>query len=264
MRAAGALTSKDKTMPNEITTDGATTGIIKSSSAKKLIQAAALAAALVPLGSVAIEASSVTCGFGSYYGTGGSGGCTASSPTSGQFSFDGGAYSFILDFVLGLDPNFFVTVNTTTNLTLNHPFEGPDPFAGYTCIALSQNDGCVDFQVDTHGATSGTNWLHYSAEIQWNGPAISPTDEPLVRMLHDSSKFDGAEPPGTYDFDMCLTAGYDSCVVDLDPGIRSGDTDFDSVMAVMAPTAVPEPSSLILMATGMSTAFFRKRRRSKV
>ena len=229
-----------------------------SRTAVKLIQAAALAAVLVPLGSVVMEADSITCGFGAYYGDGS--GCTNS--TGSSVTFDFGDYVFELDFLLGTNPNFFVTVNTTTNLELSDTGE-EDPFAGYECIALSETDGCVDFQVATSGE-SGENWLHYSVKIDWENWDDHEYDVLTMRMLHDSSEFDGAEAPGTYDFDMCTTAGYDACVNEVDPGIRSGDTDFDSFMAAESDTPltpVPEPSSLLLLATGVGGTWLGRRRR---
>lgn len=100
------------------------------------------------------------------------------------------------------------------------------------------------------------------------GPAM----ELRMRILHDRSTVNGAQPPGTYDFDMCdpstWTEGvvYDGCdEVSTEPRIRSGDTDFDSFMAALAPaTAVPEPSSLVLLGTGAVATLFRRRRRSSV
>ena len=47
----------------------------KSSIARKLVQAAALAAMIVPLGTVAVETASITCGFG--YSESSTAGCYA-------------------------------------------------------------------------------------------------------------------------------------------------------------------------------------------
>ena len=241
----------------------------KSSTARTLIQAAALAAALVPLGSVAVETASVTCTFNNT-GSGGYGGsyCNGGdmNATEDTISFDFGDYYLELMFT-GMSGSFSVTVNTTTNVALTQPEVGPSPFPGYECIALSATHGCVDFQVNTYGAQSGTNWAGYEIAIDWNdwNNELYEGIQPRMRMLHDSSEFDGAEAAGTYDFDMCQTPGYIGCTAEINPRIRSGDTDFDSVIAALAPaTPVPEPSSLLLLGTGAGAALYRKRRRSKV
>lgn len=236
----------------------------KSSTFRKMIQAAALAAVLVPLGSVAVEAVSITCGFGGTEGYGGSY-CNAQqgedffSATATTSRFDFGDYYFELTFVLVPGAEFDVTVNTTPSTVLDG-----ESFPGYECIELTAGDGCVDFQVVTTGEV-GTHWTHYEVEINWlNWEGEQALEESRMRMLHDSSLFDGAEAPGTYDFDMCITPGYDACVAETSPLIRSGDTDFDSFMAVLSPAtqAVPEPSSLILLATGVGGALLRRRRRT--
>lgn len=240
-----------------------------TSAFRKVLQGVALAAVLVPLGSVAVETASVTCRFNNT-GEGGFGGSYCgggdSSPTQNTSRFDFGDYYLELMFTLDpLGTDFNVTVNTTTNLTLNHGVEG-ELFPAYECIQLSATHGCVDFQVSTTGQAL-TDWSHYQVTIDWEdwNSQLSAGMEPRMRMLHDSSApaTGGAEAAGTYDFDMCMTPGvYDPCFAYINPGIRSGDTDFDSFMATLSPaTAVPEPSSLILLATGVSGVLFHRRRR---
>jgi hypothetical protein len=69
------------------------------------------------------------------------------------------------------------------------------------------------------------------------------------------------KPPGdnTYDEDMCVVFG---CVYNPDPSIGSSDTDFQELIAALAPAnAVPEPASVILFGTGVSAFLYRRRRK---
>ncbi len=251
-------------MPNELPIP-ATNKQAKSKTARTLIQAAALAAVLVPLGTVALEAEPITCGFGfGEYGDGSGTGCLAEGPYGSTFNF--GDYFFELEFsFVDNVQDFEVTVNNITFSELSG-----ESFPGYECIALT-DAGCVDFEVSTTGAL-GTHWDHYTVAIDWTdwNDLLDESMEPRIRMLHDRGVNlggDGPEEPGTYDFDMCVTAGYDNCEAEFEPRIRSGDTDFNSFTAALAPAQVaevPEPSSLVLLGTGAFATLFRNRRRSRV
>jgi hypothetical protein len=245
----------------------------KSATLKRLLQAVALAAVVIPLGSVAVETASVTCRFNNT-GEGSYGGsyCNAQqgedffSATEDTSRFDFGDYYLELQFLL--DPtgaDFTVEVETTA--MTNEVEGGFDERAGefdeeYDCIALTEGGPCVNFEVIPSVPREG-NWLSYEIEIHWD--KTSETYDPaLMRILHDF----GDDSDNVYDEDMCATALNDSaylaCEVDPDPGIRSGDTDFQNFTAALAstPLTVPEPSSVALLAIGTGSMLLRRRRRS--
>lgn len=256
-------------MSNELTTPE--TNRIKSSSCRKLIQAAAFAAFLVPLGSVAVETASISCGFGTYYGNIEGSGCFSSSPTSNIF--DWGPYSVTLTFqnIIG---NFAITIDdvpiTETAFDARVAIPGG---ALYDCVTLVAGDGgCRDFVITSSG--SGT-WATYTTKFQWdfdtnllfpNGFDPPGSVPGQVRVLKNPG-FD--DPVNLYTIDMCLTYPVPGCEylaapVPGDPLIRSGNNDFSSQIVAWTPTAtnVPEPSTLLLLGTGLSGLLFRRHRRT--
>jgi len=230
----------------------------KPSTLRTLIQAGVLAAVLIPLGSVAIEAGPITCGFGGYYYGGES--CFNSSSSSN--TFDWGPYSFQLTFY-GLTGSLDVTINDAplTQAAFDSRVALPDP---YDCVSLvaptAGDDGCRDFEISVTG--SG-DWDTYDLEILWgfdtnliypNGP---DNFDGRVRVLQNPGSLAGNE----YTIDMCLTYGceYLPYPFPVDPGIRSGDTDFSSMTVAWTP--IPEPGTLALLGSGLTGLAYRYRRR---
>ena len=132
-------------MPNAVSnTEPVATTQSPSWTTKKLIQAAALAAMLVPLGSVAVETASITCGFGGYYNYNPEGGCSASDLSGDNNTFtwyDSSViiYHFELEF-FNRTGDFLVTVTDNAMFAEGEGgFEDRDEsFEDYECIALTK------------------------------------------------------------------------------------------------------------------------------
>jgi hypothetical protein len=225
----------------------------KPSRTSKLVQAAALAAVLVPLGSVAVETSPITH---SYSGAG------TTSPAN-NLLFDFGPYEFRLNFEnLFAFAGFNVTVN---NLPANQASTNPrlSSFPGYLCVPIDPSvpgAPCVDFDVDAPDPGPFTWTGFYDIFISWDAPTDgtfpnSPGDR--IRILHNR----GDVPGNGFDTDITTPGSY---FAGIDPAIGGRDDNFQTFMVLQRPAtaaAVPEPATLFLVTTGVSGLLYRRRRK---
>jgi hypothetical protein len=225
----------------------------KPSRTSKLIQAAALAAVLVPLGSVAVETVPIT-----HLYSGGGGGIP---PINNQL-FDFDRYEFRLNFEnLALNADFLVTVN---NVPANQASVNPrlGSFAGQLCVPIDPSvpgAPCVDFAVTAPGPGPFTWTGFYDIFISWDALTDgtfpnSPGDR--IRILHNRGDVTG----NGFDTDITTPGSY---FAGFDPAIGGRDDNFQSFLVTQRPAvaAVPEPATLFLVTTGVSGLLYRRRRK---
>jgi len=245
-----------------------------------LVRGAALAAMLVPLGAGVAEAGPVTCNTffegnnaDSLFG-GASYACQSltavytQSSTSNTYGFDGGFFSNTLSFDTVLQDMtitmsaFFVTPGNTAFLSrIGTEFE-PETFM------TSYGEAWVYFRVEDLGLQLGPPEQGTHFEGTWSQDVLWFGDGTYVdpQMLHDNRPLD------TFDDVITVDGSFDpepspctDCVRDLDtkgfgdPTIRGGALDFSDTTVVDV-TQVPEPSSLVLLASGGIGALYRRRR----
>jgi hypothetical protein len=242
----------------------------KSSTAAKLVQAAALAAVLVPLGSIAVE--TTTCHF---YASGtGTSNC-ATGPEGGLlFNFTDTTYQAELKFVnnngsenLFGDFNVSILDNPNTYGEITDRFR--DHFPTFQPVPIGSNSGApfINFEVhapDTwrsEGPRGTAAAAGYNLWIYW----LANTDPlfPSPSVLHDTGELvqDGQ-------FDLDITRLYTSCgpldaCFDPAAGGRD-DMFFDFTLADdngVAIGAVPEPATMLLLGTGVGGLLYRRRQR---
>ena len=223
----------------------------KSSASRKLMHAAALAAVLVPLGTVAVETSTISCGFGSYGSVGS--GCSASGAAR---TFNFGPYDLTLRFDNPV--NALITVEdilTTQDELTGQNDLGPSvavnrlaTFPTHICVEISGSGDCVEFEV-----TAPMGLGFYDVFIHWdaNTNGSFPNDPGnRIRMLH-------AIGDDTYDTDITVLGSYDP-----DPGIGGRDNNFQRLLVTQT-AAVPEPGTMLLIGSGLGTLLYHRRRRSR-
>jgi len=240
--------------------------------AARLLQAAALAAVLVPLGTVAVEADSIMCN-SSMSG----GGCFGSGEGSSHYS-SGVFQSTEWDFYSpDLKYSFTISGTPTSDFTLSvmdqvttqtyllgngGDVQGVNFLAnspGLTCVSTYGPSQCGLFVVTTESGTPSWTSDGYTATIIWY-PNSDPLSQPLagsfVTILQAKDGTNGVF--GNELQDIVYT--YDE--TPGDPGI-SGRGDGFSTFGVFTST-VPEPASMVLLGAGLAVgAIYRARRRGR-
>jgi hypothetical protein len=262
--------------PESCRTHGARTSLTA-----RLLQAVLMGLVLVPLGTVAVETAptSITCGFGGYYGSG-SEGCTPLAGGEGTQTARFGWGDYFFDLTL-FDPQGDFEITLTDNPMSQSEFKsrlGHEDFGdfsvqshlptSYRCIPMVGGRGqtCRDFYVEApdREAIPEFHWDKYEFTIDWDWISPESASDRRHTVLHDI----GGTISDHYDEDMCLQAdlgvpGYRPCEYSPFPFIRSGDTDFQSFTAAV--TTVPEPGLLSLFGASAIALWYRggRRRRSE-
>lgn len=225
---------------------------------KRLAAIAAVAAALTVVTTTPAEASAITCGFG----TNESQGC-GGTPTSRLFFF--GPYALVLDFGAfggGVIGGFDVTFNDVHTNQANLQPLLPDGAVCVPIAGLGSGDNCIVFSILGPIPAQGVNFTgDYRMDITW----LALTDDAFpdapggrVRLLHDSSLV----PGNFFGSDITIPGSYFADPCDLfvcDPGIGGRDNNFQNFVIVQV--AVPEPATIVLVASGIGGVWYRRRRR---
>jgi hypothetical protein len=236
----------------------------RASHATKLLRAAALAAMLVPLGSVASEA--VTIDFQCVTEVGGSGcgdGLYDSSTSTHTWGFytDTSVPSTLL-YMLTIEADttsaFTLSVRDAVipqgPLLLGVESQAAEDFPNATCIPTRDENRCGVFDVTPEGAAFDQEYI---LTITW-----FPNDDPLSEALlnQGNTTILKAEDFATFTTSLLDTEYVAGAPPGSDPGLGGKGNGFSRFAAATTATVVPEPASLLLVGTGLGRYLYRSRR----
>jgi hypothetical protein len=220
-------------------------------SAKKLLQAAALAAALVPLGAIDADAATIDCTVqGACSGDGGSYTSDASGHNIWKFyDNDFLAYTFEVSGFALTDFTLFVS-DTHVSVDVDDDFALP---TNVQCIPLYDEFTCVIFDVFAEGTVEWDANGYYIL-MTWFAPegptVLRPPDDGRNHIYRSEDGFSFTE--------RLQDSDYDPFPNPFDPALGGRGDTFSSFIAARE---VPEPGALLLLGGGLAAALCRRRRR---